>query len=337
MKKQRSEMEHKYTSTGKKFWRHRDKLEAYKRGDANTIISTHISPEGSCNLKCSYCSVANRDTHERIELSAIKEYVLKLKSLGLKACILSGGGEPTLYPEFNELVSWLHDSMNLKVALITNGTQSNRVNVWNMFSWVRVSINNFPNWDTRIKIPIAELNSQCVVGLSMIYSGKNIEILNDVSHVATRMKAKYIRLLPDCKLDQKELLEWHDSLASDLIMLNDKRFFHQFKIHGAPNTKICHQAYFRPYLSEVKGGTVFPCDSLVLNDTECKFSDKYAICKSNEVLDFFNRKINMKFYPCDDCPGCVFTDNIELLDNFMITGNNNFDKYMEPLEHEEFV
>ncbi len=43
-------MEHKYTSTGIKFWRHMQQMDEYKAGNHNTIISTHISPEGACNL-----------------------------------------------------------------------------------------------------------------------------------------------------------------------------------------------------------------------------------------------------------------------------------------------
>ena len=64
--KDHSNLEHQYTSTGIKFWRHQEQMWNYRNGDPNTIISTHISPEGACNLKCSYCSVTYRDTHSRI-------------------------------------------------------------------------------------------------------------------------------------------------------------------------------------------------------------------------------------------------------------------------------
>ena len=64
----------------------------YMRGiDPNTVISTHISTEGACNLKCLYCSVTYRDTHSRIDMDTIKDYVTKLKTRGLKAVILTGG------------------------------------------------------------------------------------------------------------------------------------------------------------------------------------------------------------------------------------------------------
>jgi len=46
-----SDIEHQYTSTGIKFWRHQEQMLNYKNDDPSTVISTHISPEGACNLK----------------------------------------------------------------------------------------------------------------------------------------------------------------------------------------------------------------------------------------------------------------------------------------------
>ena len=73
--------EHKFTSTGIKFWKHAESMLSYKLGTGNSVVSTHISPEGACNLKCPYCSVTYRDTHSRLDLDVIKDYVVKLTNL----------------------------------------------------------------------------------------------------------------------------------------------------------------------------------------------------------------------------------------------------------------
>ncbi len=88
-----SAMEHKFTSTGVKFWKHRGSMESYKAKTGRSVISTHVAPEGRCNLKCSYCSVSERVLQSRIDLDRILDYLTKLKSRGLKAVILTGGGE----------------------------------------------------------------------------------------------------------------------------------------------------------------------------------------------------------------------------------------------------
>ena len=344
----KSEQEHKYTSTGIKFWKHQEKMLNYRDGNPNTVISTHIAPEGACNLKCPYCSVTNRAVHERISMGTLKKYVSDLKLRGLKAVILTGGGEPTAFKHFNELVQWVK-SENLSAALITNGTLTQKVEdaTWKCFSWVRVSINMFPNWETRIRLPYEKLSEECVVGCSSIYTADHespeetenrVELLKKISKVADSCGAKYIRLLPDCLLEQDKLLEQHDALDETLKEVNDPRMFHQFKVHAAPKTDTCHQSYFRPYLSEVGGGTVYPCDSIVLNGAIALFAKEYALCKAEDILDYIDKKTDQKFKATKKCKGCVFTENVNMLDDFVNKGVDRFDEFKDTtLVHSEFV
>ena len=354
---EKSAEEHKFTSTGIKFWRHQEQMFNYKNGDPNTIISTHISPEGACNLKCPYCSVTYRDTHSRIPMEIIQDYVTKLKTRGLKAVILTGGGEPTAYKHFNDLVRWLK-SQDLSVALITNGSEQywKRIDedVCKMFSWVRVSINVFKDWDTRIGLPLEKFDTEkTVIGCSMVYTVEHelseevmadrVGLLKKVSKVADKCGAKYIRMLPNCLLEQEHLIRQHKSLDNVLAQIDDTRFFHQYKIHGAPKCDTCHQSYFRPYLSEEihketgVAGTVYPCDSVVLNDTYQFFAEEYQLCHASDILDYLDKKIKPKFDPRERCKGCVFTDNVNMLDDWINGKVERFDDFKDPLMHEEFV
>lgn len=325
--------ENNFTSTGAKFWEH-DQMNKYLINHKNSIISTHISPEGTCNLNCSFCSVKKRKRNFRIEIDVAKKYVRDLIGRGLKAVILTGGGEPTLYPRFNELVRWVADK-GLKTALITNGTNSNKVDndVWDLFSWARVSINTFDGWDKRIFIPRLKNG---VTGGSFIYTGQDIDKFYQVESFAKKIGLEYVRVLPNCLLSQEDLIKQHNKIDDILDEVGSDVFFHQYKFHGTPNPKYCHQAYFRPYLSEVDGGTVYPCDSLVLNNNVEFFDDKYKICDANEVLDFLDGKINMGFNIRKDCNGCVFTDNVNMLDTWKKNGIRP-NKVSHDLIHKEFV
>jgi len=352
---EKSEEEHKYTSTGIKFWRHAEQMINYRSGGPQTVISTHISPEGTCNLKCPYCSVTYRDTHSRLDMETIQDYVLKLKSRGLKAVILTGGGEPTAYKQFNELVRWLKEQ-DLSVALITNGTLTRRVDddVWKMFSWIRVSINIFNGWQNVIGLPKDKIDYEnTIVGCSMVYTVEHeesdevmtdrLELLQKASLVADRCGAQYIRLLPNCLLSQYDLIRQHHSLDNTLKELDDPRFFHQYKIHGAPKSAKCHQAHFRPYLSEEihketgKPGTVYPCDSVVLNDGYQHFAEEYQLCHASDILGFIDNKIEQKFNARERCTGCVFTENVNMLDDWVNGKVNRIDEFDKRLMHEEFV
>jgi len=350
-----SELEHKFTSTGAKFWQHQRQMESYLTSTNNSVISTHVSPEGQCNLRCPFCSVTYRDTHSRIPLDTIKKYVENLQTRGLKAVILTGGGEPTLYPCINELVRWLKQR-RLSIALITNGTQTQRVDddVWGMFSWVRISINMFDGWEEKITLPVDKLNSGCTVGCSMIYTTEHqstsstdatdrVEVLRKAAKIADRVGAVYVRLLPNCLLERRELLLMHRAMDKTLTLLGDSRFFHQHKIHEVPTCDICHQAYFRPYLSEEKfhangqPGTVYPCDSVVLNDSYQHFAKEYQICHADDILKFLDGEIKMQFNPKLRCSGCVFTRNVNMLDDWKTHGIGHKRFQSKPITHAEFI
>tara|TARA_R110002096_G_scaffold51401_7_gene134417 strand:+ start:1098 stop:2144 length:1047 start_codon:yes stop_codon:yes gene_type:complete len=347
----KSPQEHKYTSTGIKFWRHQEAMENYRAGDPATVISTHISPEGACNLKCPYCSVTHRKVHNRIDLDVIKEYVENLISLGLRAVILTGGGEPTIYPKFNELVRWLK-GMGLSVSLITNGTQARRVDsdVWGMLTWIRVSVNMFDGWEKDINIPNELTSDECVIGSSFVFTQKHehpesidVDLMKRVAAVARGNGAQYIRLLPNCLLTQKNLIQSHDMLEELLQFVDDPIFFHQHKLHGAPKSAKCHQSHFRPYLSEVPygdtgiPGSVYPCDSVVLNNEYAQFVERYQLCKPGDVISYMSGKIEQQFDAKKHCTGCVFTDTVNMLGDWKDDGQNRFDEFSEPLDHEDFV
>ena len=141
---QLSEKALSYTSRGNKFVYHPEQISNFLKSNGKSIISAHIAPTNACNLRCDYCNQSNRTRGAFLSLDTIKEFVTTLKTRVLKAAIVTGGGEPTLYPDFNRLVNWLN-GINVETALITNGTNNRcgkeQVNTWDVFSWIRISLN----------------------------------------------------------------------------------------------------------------------------------------------------------------------------------------------------
>jgi hypothetical protein len=278
----------------------------------------------------------------------VKDYIERLMSRGLKAVILTGGGEPTLYKDFNPLAEWILEQ-DLDLALITNGTQFKRVSdaVLRGLSWIRVSMNLFKKWDQLITLPVERLGPQTTYGLSVCHSGdnKDPEFLRGVAAFAERHKVSYVRVLPDCMLPQEQLVREHQELVSLLgSVAGGERFFHQFKVHGSPCQSKCHQSFFRPYLSEAvdpatgRPGLVFPCDSVVLNDQAQKFRPRYALCPPEQILDYMDGRITQAFDATVHCTGCVFTRNVDMLDRYVRLGEEHFDQYAGvEMQHENFV
>lgn len=118
-----------FTSRGNKFWHHPEALEGLRNGKPKPVVS-HIMLTDTCQHTCAFCSVATREGNKLLPKEIIG-YIQQLKPLGLKAVILSGGGNPILYKsaehndpgytwDFNDVVDYLH-SEGLEIGVITNG------------------------------------------------------------------------------------------------------------------------------------------------------------------------------------------------------------------------
>ncbi|WDV47817.1 radical SAM protein [Clostridiaceae bacterium M8S5] len=73
-----------------------------------------------CNLACKHCYREAGYSGKFIDFESLKTTILQLKDKGLKLVEVTGG-EPTLHPQFNEIVQFLCDNLSL-VAILTNGT-----------------------------------------------------------------------------------------------------------------------------------------------------------------------------------------------------------------------
>lgn len=111
-----------FTSRGNKFWNHPDALEGLRNGSPKPVVS-HIMLTDTCQHTCAFCSVATREGNS-LTIEQVEGYVNALLPLGLKAIILSGGGNPILYKngehDFNTVVEMLHRK-GLEIGVITNG------------------------------------------------------------------------------------------------------------------------------------------------------------------------------------------------------------------------
>ncbi len=86
---------------------------------------------GGCNFRCAFCHnpdlVLQPKNLPEISDGEVLSYLEKKKHLYESVCI--SGGEPTLYPELEEVLVKIK-SMGLLVKLDTNGTQPDKVAHW---------------------------------------------------------------------------------------------------------------------------------------------------------------------------------------------------------------
>ena len=119
-----SNLDDSYTSTGAKLFYHQEAMQNLRNGKGQAIVS-HIMVTDVCNHSCAFCSVQHRQG-DVLPFGTITAYVDTLRRYGLKAVILSGGGNPILYRcretgnDFDAVVDAIH-GRGLEIGLITNG------------------------------------------------------------------------------------------------------------------------------------------------------------------------------------------------------------------------
>lgn len=236
-----SMLERQYTSTQAKLLCHPDRLDAWKSGWYYPI-TLQLAPTDHCNLKCSFCSVKNRDG-DVLKLDRIEKAVLDLKEMGLKAVEITGGGEPTLYSKINELIEFLW-RIGLDIGLITNGIALDK----NLpptsllrLQWIRISLNSL-DYVPSIKVPAFRKT----LGFSyVVHEGTTEATAVKIMDMVTKHQPAYLRLVPNCL--STDTIKQSYAKAREMGLTKLDHSFFQTKEYEVPRQ--CVIGYLKPFLA----------------------------------------------------------------------------------------
>jgi radical SAM protein with 4Fe4S-binding SPASM domain len=83
--------------------------EAYEARDSDRLLAIRLETNTSCNLRCRYCyAQSGGDSVKIADFDVLKRVISEAKELGIKSVVVIGGGEPTLYPKFRELIAYIN-------------------------------------------------------------------------------------------------------------------------------------------------------------------------------------------------------------------------------------
>jgi hypothetical protein len=302
-------MFHSYTSTGSKILHHPDAIRDLRAGRKHPIV-LHVMPTEKCNLRCEFCSVAGRGDRE-LAMGAIAYTIKTLHRIGLKAVIISGGGEPLLYPGINGLIAFC-SAYGLEVGLITNGTllaSHLEAESLSVLTWLRISMNSL---DYLNYLVIPGLPKTVTLGFSYIWHrGTEPMVLRAIRDKVRQYSPAYVRLLPDCNLPEAEFNMISNEI-DEFAASAGAPFFNQDK--RPEQAQCCYLGAVHPvlYADEM----IYPCDSLVLNG-DGYFNPSYALCHYSDIEAFYSKPIDGSLMDVSKCPRCVFTRNNALLETIM--------------------
>ncbi len=188
--------------------------EALKTAPTNAPISINLDVTTACNYRCDHCvdmDILNKNIN--YEHEQLKDSLTYLAENGLRSVIIIGGGEPTAYKGFEDIVRHLK-AMSIQIGVVTNGSMMKKIeavaDVLQERDWVRLSLDSGTNETFRAMhkpgskkctlewicehIPaIKKLNSKFMIGFSFIIVWKDCEtndmkIIENVDEIVTATK-----------------------------------------------------------------------------------------------------------------------------------------------------
>jgi|GEM_PF-6749578 len=122
----------------------REWLSRFIQGKETVPICIEMDITNKCNYSCTSCSwkLLNKEMCIEKDYSQAKFEISELVKNGIKAMILTGGGEPLLHTHASKIIKYAYD-IGLRVGLLTNGTLLNQKNIpiiAKCCDWIRIHL-----------------------------------------------------------------------------------------------------------------------------------------------------------------------------------------------------
>jgi wyosine [tRNA(Phe)-imidazoG37] synthetase (radical SAM superfamily) len=110
-------------------------------------ISINLDLTTACNYRCDHCidwDILNSGVQHKEQ--RLRDSLREMAARGMRSVILIGGGEPTMYPKFADIVRYLKQDLRQQVAVVSNGGRNDRIlevaDCLEPGDWVRLSLDS---------------------------------------------------------------------------------------------------------------------------------------------------------------------------------------------------
>lgn len=280
--------------TPHKSYAHIDRLAAWKSGEKPAPVTVEFDLSNRCSLGCQSCHFAH--THTRGPWSKrdralpvlydqpgdLADTDMVIRALGemadacVKAVVWSGGGEPTLHPDWQS-IAMAASGHGLKQGMYTLGghlTPASASRLSSLADWVVVSLDcpDAKTYEAEKGVAPARFIAackgvqmladagECVVGVSFLLHAGNWTRMDEMVSLGKKLGATYVTLRPtiDTSPDDPATItsdrEWVTSALPMLTMLSE--------VEGVE----CDPARFEAY-RDWSGRSYHTCHAIKLNAT----------------------------------------------------------------------
>ncbi len=298
----------------------------------------------------------HRPDSSYINIDFVLDIIDQLQSAGIKAIVLSGGGEPILHPNIIDIIKYIN-SKGINIGLVTSGQRNFSYNkmeyIIRSLTWLRISLDagtpeiyklthgidqdkykTVLNFIQDALSARKKTDSQCTIGVGYLTGWnheKEIEDYEQAALICAKMGVDYFQLRP-LNFSNK-VYEFSDYIKKSVASINNKMrlvksrhkydFFDTTRIDYRRPYKYCHISYFTTIIC-VNGG-VYVCCDLRNQPTACignlhqkSFIDIWK--NVNEVT----AKVNI-----DNClPHCKNDNANRIIDRILQNKDNNHKNFI---------
>lgn len=188
-----------------KLLRHPQEIAKLRDGQRPPVLNVEIDLAEACNLNCRGCDFPDH-YNAFMDWPTAWQTARLLKNWGTRAVVFTGGGEPTLCPQFRAIVHLF--APRFELGLYTNGVNPVFVEMADKFKWIFVSIDTSTaaKWAYEKRAPealfhqvianIGEAAKKTTVGAGFLIHENNCADVADMVQTGLDAGASYVHFRP---------------------------------------------------------------------------------------------------------------------------------------------
>ena len=269
-------------------------------------IHAQVILTNKCNLKCEFCSCADRNKQQEIPFEEVLGLLSKLKKLGTKAITWTGGGEPLMYEKINEVLEF-SDNLDIKNGLVTNGTLLDKLEI--SPTWCRISSGDDRSPDI-LKIAYAKWKHDKTdwAFSHVVSSSPNHEVIGRIVDFANRNNFTHVRLVSDLlNLKDNQMGNIKNYLQSHLIP--DDLVIYQNRQNYEIGKKECYISLLKPVIGADK--KVYPCCG---SQYQNKGQKRDMLNSMGDIKELEKIITDQKYFNGEKCDVCYYNNYNKILD-----------------------
>jgi len=281
---------------------HTDRLAAIKAGKKPAPINIEIDLSNRCSLGCEWCHFAYTHTRgplagkvdtpngripggDLMDYELAKSIIVQAHEMGVRSITWTGGGEPTLHPRFDDIVTFAHRH-GMPQGLYTNGahiTPERAALLKRVMAWVYVSLDECEAEMYKESKGVDKFEVVCqgienlsavdggaTVGVGYLLHDQNVISMPEMAELALSLGADYVQFRPIVNYSQdapNEAIDeagWVDAaieifnqVPDDPRILFDQERFEMYRDWNGRSYSTCHWTQVQTVITP--NGKVWSC------------------------------------------------------------------------------